>query len=152
MREDVLKEAWAHASKSKDNFLFGSPKANVDLSALHPQQAQIFRLWQIYLDNVDPLLKITHTPTLQTRIIDAASDVTNISPTLEALMFGIYCTSVLSLMEDECRTLFASPKDDLLQSYQFGCEQALLKCEVLRTDDRNCLIALYLYLVQMPLW
>ena len=152
MREDVLKEAWAHASKSKDNFLFGSRKANVDLSTLHPQQAQIFRLWQIYLDNVDPLLKITHTPTLQTRIIDAASDVTSISPPLEALMFGIYCTSVLSLMEDECRTLFASPKDDLLQGYQFGCEQALLKCEVLRTDDRNCLTALYLYLVRMPLW
>ncbi|KAK5442673.1 hypothetical protein LTS15_010880 [Exophiala xenobiotica] len=149
VREDVLKEAWAHASKSKDNFLFGSRKANADLSTLHPLQAHIFRLWQIYLENVDPLLKITHTPTLQTRIIDAASDVTSIDPALEALMFGIYCTSVLSLVEDECRTLFASPKEDLLQSYQFGCEQALLKCEVLRTDDRNCLTALYLYLLSL---
>nr|KAK5447693.1 hypothetical protein LTR18_003274 [Exophiala xenobiotica] len=149
VREDVLKEAWAHASNSKDNFLFGSRKANVDLSTLHPPQAQIFRLWQIYLDNVDPLLKITHTPTLQTRIIDAASDVTSINPALEALMFGIYCTAVLSLVEDECCTLFASPKEDLLQSYQFGCEQALLKCEVLRTDDRNCLTALYLYLLSL---
>lgn len=27
-------------------------------------KAQIFRLWQIYLDYVNPLLKVTHTPTL----------------------------------------------------------------------------------------
>ncbi|KAJ5823863.1 C6 zinc finger domain protein [Penicillium robsamsonii] len=62
---------------------------NVDLSASHPTQVQIFRLWQIYLDNVNPLLRVTHTPTLQTRIIDAASDIANINPTMEALMFGM---------------------------------------------------------------
>lgn len=33
--------------------------------------------------------------------------------------------------------------------YQFGCQQALLNCGVLQSSDRDCLTALYLYLVSM---
>jgi hypothetical protein len=149
VREAVIKKAWdqVYESESNDHLLFCSPKVNVDLSTLHPEQVQIFRLWQIYEENINPLLKVTHTPTLQAHIIDAASDVANISPTLEALLFSIYCVSILSLAEDKCRTLFGSPRKDLLINYQFGCQQALLKCKVLRSSDRDCLTALYLYLV-----
>jgi hypothetical protein len=115
---------------------------------LHPQQVQIFRLWQIYLDNVNPLLKVTHTPTLQPRIIDAASDLKNISPSLEALMFSIYCVSVKSLVDDECQTLFGSPRKYLLTSYQYACQQALLKCKALESTGLDGFTALYLYLVR----
>ena len=146
----MLKKAYNQLYESNDHLLFGWRKANVHLPSLHPQQVQLFRLWQIYLENVDPLLQITHAPTLQSRIIDAAGDVASISPTLEALMFSIYCVSVLSLAEDRCRDLFGLPRKDLLASYQFGCQQALLNCEVLRSSDRDCLTALYLYLVSLP--
>ncbi|KZF24113.1 putative C6 transcription factor [Xylona heveae TC161] len=149
--ESVIKKALNQAYDSNDHILFGPRKINVNLSFLHPEQVQIFRLWQIYLENINPLLKVTHTPTLQARIIDAASDVANISPTFEALMFSIYCVSVLSLFENECRTLFGSPREDLLASYRFGCQQALLNCEALRSDDHECLTALYLYLISVRL-
>lgn len=33
--------------------------------------------------------------------------------------------------------------------YQFGCQQALLNCGVLQCSDRDCLTALYLYLVSL---
>ncbi|KAJ5976769.1 C6 zinc finger domain protein [Penicillium viridicatum] len=152
VRHAVIKKAWNHMfqGKTNDHLLFGSPAGNVDdLSAFHPTQAQIFRLWQIYLDNVNPLLKVTHTPTLQTRIIDAASDIANINPTLEALMFSIYCVSILSLTEDQCGALFGSPKKDLLTPYQFACQQALRGCSILGSSDRESLTALYLYLVSI---
>ena len=121
----------------------------MELSTLHPDPVQIFRLWQIYLDNVNPLLKVTHTPSLQGRVIEAASNVKTINPTLEALMFSIYCTSVLSLMVEDCQTMFGSSKEELLMRYQFGCQQALLNCGFLRSSDRECLTALYLYLVSL---
>ncbi|KAL9041218.1 MAG: hypothetical protein Q9214_004182 [Letrouitia sp. 1 TL-2023] len=151
IRQAVIKKAWdqVYESEKNDHLLFGSLKTHVDLSTLHPEQVQIFRLWQIHLDNVNPLLKVTHTPTLQARIINAASDVANINPPLEALIFSIYCVSILSLAEDECRTLFRSPKKDLLTSYQVGCQQALQNCGGLRSDDRDCLTALYLYLISV---
>jgi hypothetical protein len=139
--------AWDNLSEGNNQLLFGSRKANVQLSTLHPGQIQIFRLWQIYLENINPLLKVTHTPTLQVCIIEAASDVANISPTLEALMFSIYCMSIVSIHEDECRNTFGSSRKDLLAAYQFGCQQALLNCEFLRSDSRECLTALHLYLV-----
>ena len=147
MSEDVVRKTWDQLYGSNDHLLFGFRKTNVDLSTLHPEHLQIFRLRQNYMDNINQLLKVTHTPTLQARILDAASDEANIDPTLEALMFSIYCVSVLSLVDDECRALFGTSREDLLTSHQFGCQQALLNCRFLRSDDRVCLTALYLFLV-----
>ena len=147
MRETEVNKAWDQSVENDDHLFLGSRKTAVDLSTLHPDPVQIFRLWQIYLDNVDPLLKVTHFPSLQGRIIEATSDVKNINPTLEALMFSIYCMSILSLTVEDCQTIFGSSKEDLLMRYQFGCQQALSICGFLRSSDRECLTALYLYLV-----
>ena len=144
----AVKKAWDHLHKSSDHLLFGSRKANTSLAASHPTHVQIFRLWQTYLENVDPLIKVTHTLTLQARIIDAASDVANVEPTLEALMFSIYCVAILSVAEDECRALFGSPREDLLARWRSACQLALQKCGFLRASDRDCLTALFLYLVR----
>ncbi|EPS34263.1 hypothetical protein PDE_09227 [Penicillium oxalicum 114-2] len=151
LRHAVIKKAWNHMfqGQGNDHLLFGPPIGTIDLSASHPSQAHIFRLWQIYLDNVNPLLKVTHTPTLQSRIIDAVSDIANISPTLEALMFSIYCVSLMSLSGEQCRAMFGAARKELLASYQFACQQALRRCGVLRSSDRECLTALYLYLVSI---
>lgn len=145
--ETGVRKAWDQVYPDNDNLFFGSRKTAIELFTFHPEPVQIFRLWQIYLNNVDPLLKVTHTHSLQGYIIEAAGDLVNISPTLEALMFGIYSASIMSLTTDECQVTFGSSKDDLLTRYQSGCQQALLNCGYLRTRDRECLTALYLFLV-----
>ncbi|KAK6221126.1 hypothetical protein LQW54_001699 [Pestalotiopsis sp. IQ-011] len=146
---EVIAKAWDRTfeGRGNDHLLFGSPESSVNLSTLHPQQAQIFRLWQVYLENVDPLLKITHAPTLQARIIDAACDTSSISPPLEALIFSIYAISTVSLDDEKCLELFGLAKMDLLSTYRFGCRQALQNCNVLRSSDRDSLTALFLYLL-----
>ncbi|KIW72514.1 hypothetical protein PV04_00699 [Phialophora macrospora] len=149
VRVTAIKKAWEQSTENADHLLFGSRGTAVDVSSLHPDPVQIFKLWQVYLDNVDPLLKVTHTPSTQGRVIEAASDIAAINPILEALMFGIYCTAILSLSEEECQTMTASPKDELLAKYQYGCQQALLNCGFLRTNDRECLTALFLYLISV---
>lgn len=149
VREVDVKSVWDHMSEN-DNFLFGSRVTTVDISTFHPEPVQIFRLWQIYLDNVDPLLKVTHTPSLQGLIIEAASNVRNIKPRLEALMFGIYCMSISSLSSEDCQPMFNSSKKDLLTRYHFGCQQGLLNSGFLRNrDDRNSLTALFFYLLSI---
>ncbi|KAF2472125.1 uncharacterized protein BDR25DRAFT_284602 [Lindgomyces ingoldianus] len=145
----VFKKAWDEAIENDHHLLFGWPQTVVAMYTLHPQPVQVFQLWQLYLDNVNPLLKVTHTPSLQGRIIEAAGDVLNIKPELEALMFSIYCMAISSLSEDDCRAMFASPKSDLLVRYQLGCQQALLNSSFLRCTSRDCLTALYLYLVSI---
>ncbi|KAL3421211.1 hypothetical protein PVAG01_07656 [Phlyctema vagabunda] len=134
---------------SNDHIIFGQRDPDVDISTLHPEPVQIFRLWQLYIDNVNPLLKVTHTPSLQGRIIEAAGDIPNIQPNLGALMFSIYCMSITSLTTDECQSIFGSSKESLLAIYQMGCQQALLNGGFLRCDDRDSLTALYLYLMSL---
>ncbi|POR36621.1 Putative transcriptional regulatory protein [Tolypocladium paradoxum] len=148
VREAAVRNAYDQAYDNEDHLLLGSRKTAADLSTVHPEPVHIFRLWQIYLDNVNPLLKVTHTPSLQERIIEAAGNVTNIAPAMEALMFSIYCMSVLSLDVDDCLAVFGSSKEHLSR-FQFGCQQALLNSEFLRSSDRDCLTALYLYLVSV---
>jgi hypothetical protein len=149
VREATVKSAWDQSFGDDELLLFGSRVATVDVSTLHPDPVQIFKLWQIYLNNINPLLKVTHIPSLQGRIIEAVSNLNSITPTLEALMFSIYCTAILSLRTEDCQTTFGSSQDDLMIRYRFGCQQALLNCGFLRSDDRDCLTALFLYLVSL---
>lgn len=139
---------WVNAHQSFGFLLpFGQPKEHIDLSDRHPDQASIFKLWQKYLDNVNPLLKVTHTPTLQGRIVTAATNVAGASPALIALMFSIYCVATLSLRDAECLELFGTNRHVLLTDFQLSCQQALANCGVLKTTDRECLTAFYLYVV-----
>ncbi|GAB7341207.1 hypothetical protein MBLNU457_7494t1 [Dothideomycetes sp. NU457] len=148
-QREIIKRAWPQLYDSEDTILFGSRKTNVQISTLHPEPHQIFRLWQTYLDNVDPLLKVTHTPTLQALIVDAISNLANIRPSLEALMFSIYCVAISTLSDDQCFHLFGASKKNLLTGYHFACQQALLNCGILSTSDHDCLVALYLYLISI---
>ena len=142
-----VKKAWDTLYDNNEHLLFCSRDASIDLSTLHPDQARIFKLWNLYLDNVNPLLKVTHTPTLQARVIDAASDLANIDPPLEALMFGIYCITVFSLSREECYRLFGASRQDVLKRFQLGAREALLNCGFLKSSDRDALTALHFYLV-----
>ena len=147
MRTGVINRAWDQICDNDDHLLFGPRKTTIDITSLHPETVQIFRLWQLYLDNIDPLLKVTHTPSLQSRILEAAGNISLITPSLAALMFSFYSMAIVSITVDECQTMFGLSKLELLRKYQFGCQQALLKCGFLRCGHRDCLTAFYLYLV-----
>jgi hypothetical protein len=119
----------------------------IDTTVLHPEPFQILQIWQHFLDNINPLLKVVHTSSMQFRMIEAAGSLKDISPTQEALMFSIYSITIMSLSVEACRTMFRTERLDLLQRYQLGCQQSLVKCGFLQSDDRDCLTALFLYLV-----
>ena len=147
MSEIGVKKAWDQIGGNNIFLLLGSRKTATPLASLHPDAVQIFRLWQVFLDNVNPLTKVVHGPSLQPRIVEGVSNLSGINPVLEALLFSIYSMSIRSLVEHECYTLFGSSKEDILAKYQFGCQQALVNCGFLRTNERECLVALYLYIV-----
>ncbi|KAI5923491.1 hypothetical protein F4810DRAFT_669088 [Camillea tinctor] len=149
LSEEHIKEVWDLVSWERDHLLFGVRNSAVDLSTLHPDPVQILRLWQLYLDNVNPLFKVTHTPSLQRSIIEIAGNIRSVKPELEALMFSIYCISVSTLSTDDCQGTFGLSKEDLITKFHFGCQQALQNCRFLQTSDRNVLTAFFLYLVSL---
>ncbi|KAF3000058.1 hypothetical protein E8E13_000709 [Curvularia kusanoi] len=149
LSEPAIVKIWGRVFETDHNHLFGDSKVDGPLSMLHPSHVQIFRLWQVYSDNINPLLKITHAPTLQARILDAAVDINGISRELEALMFSIYCTAIITMSEDDCRTIMGGTKAGLLSKYQDACRQALINCGFLRSRERDCLTAFFLYLISL---
>lgn len=82
-------------------FVLGYRSSDVDLRKLHPLPSQIPFIWQVYVENVDPLVKILHIPTMNPIIRKIRSDMDNLPPGLEALMFSIYYAAITSLEDDE---------------------------------------------------
>jgi hypothetical protein len=151
MGEKVSRRAWDNSNINNDILYFGR-QDYIDLLGMHPDPVQIFKLWQIFLDNVNPLLKVIHTPTVQVCIVEAIGDLSKVCSVQTALMFSIYCMAVHSLSEEECLARLGQQKDVLLGTYQLGCRQALVEADYLQSQERDCLTALYLYLVRAERW
>ncbi|AEO55474.1 hypothetical protein MYCTH_2299338 [Thermothelomyces thermophilus ATCC 42464] len=133
--------------ENSDGFPFVVGGSVASVTSAHPSPIQIFQLWQFYISNVNPLLKITHTPTLQAQIISASANPAKISRPLEALMFAIYFAAVTSLSEDEVHSTFGEDKAILLGKYHNATQQALINAGFMRSSDLVVLQAFFLYLL-----
>jgi hypothetical protein len=120
-----------------------------DLSALHPSPVHIFRLWQTFLVNVNPLAKMVHAPTLQQTILDASEDVRNIPRHVEALMFSVYFLAVTSLQNEDCQAMFGEQRSTLLARYSHGTQQALVNARFLKSLNIGTLQAYIFFLVSV---
>lgn len=116
----------------------------------HPSPIQIFQLWQVYIENVNSLLKITHVPTVQPQVLTAITNLEGVSKSTEALMFGIYVMAITSMDENEVLRIFHEPKQALLTRYLSSTQQALINADYMKVDDLIVLQAHVLYLVRMP--
>jgi hypothetical protein len=117
---------------------------------LHPDPKHVFRLWQTFTDDVNPLTKIIHVPTLQQRIFEAAWTAELAPKPLEATMFAVYALAVSSMKGADCIQQFGESRSVLLSQYRMGALQALSNCDLLSTRDLEVLQALALVLVLSP--
>jgi len=60
-RRVAIKNAWMQMTDLNDD-LIAFNRGQIDCSMLYPEPVTILWLWQVYLDNVNPLPKVTHTP------------------------------------------------------------------------------------------
>ncbi|KAI0167165.1 fungal-specific transcription factor domain-containing protein [Hypoxylon sp. FL1284] len=127
-----------------------SDTSDANLEELHPQPAHVFRLWQIFLERVNPLTKIIHVPTVQPLLVEAAASRASISKPNEALLFSIYLLATVSLTEDECMDRFGSTKEDAYARFSKGCRSALMRIGILKNYDLVVLQSLVLYLFSLP--
>lgn len=123
------------------------PSCPKGVRSLHPNTPQNFQLWQIFLNNVNPIVKLLHAPSTQQLILEAASDLDNISRPTEALLFCIYLCAVASMDDETTRHVLGASRSDLMARFSRAAEQALINAEFLRSTNVLILQALTLYLV-----
>ncbi|KAF5009747.1 hypothetical protein FDECE_4093 [Fusarium decemcellulare] len=121
--------------------------SSMQLDDLVPLPVHVFRLWQIFVERVNPLTKLVHVPTLQPVVIEAVTNHMNVSKNSQALLFAIYLSSVVSMTDKECRTMLDMPRDEALGRFTKGVKAALTKSNFLVNYDMVTLQALVLYLI-----
>jgi hypothetical protein len=78
-----------------------SPSAP-DLREFHPLPSQIPFFLDVFSENVNSVIRFVHIPTVAKMVRDLrGSDMTNLTPANEALMFSIYYAAVASMEEDD---------------------------------------------------
>jgi hypothetical protein len=116
---------------------------------LHPNPKHVFKLWQMFVDNVNPLIKIIHAPTLQEKILEAAWSPESTAKPLEAIMLAVYALAVASMKPASCVDLLGEDKQVLVNRYRIGALRALSGSDLLSTRDMEVLQALTLSLVSL---
>lgn len=124
-----------------------SDGADANLSDLHPEPAHVFRLWQTFLDRVNPLTKVIHVPTVQPLVVEAATNRENLPKNVEALLFAIYVMGVIALSDSECIAILGYSKDIAINRFSKGVRVALMRIGILYKYDMVVLQAMVLYLV-----
>ncbi|KAI0474124.1 fungal-specific transcription factor domain-containing protein [Xylariaceae sp. FL0804] len=129
------------------SFILGYRSSDVDLRKLHPLPSQIPFMWQVYTENVDPLVKILHVPTMSKVTRELRSNMDSITPGMEALIFAIYYSAIASMEEQEVTVNFGTDKAHMESRYRFATEQALAKADFLTTSELVVAQAFTLFLL-----
>ena len=112
----------------------------------HPPTDLIYKLWEAFANNVNPLMKMMHIPSLQPAIEKAANNIADVPTGFESLMFAIYSMAVLSLPEAECKETFGEARTVLLPRYVAATRAALSRARFMSSTSIVVLQALVLHL------
>lgn len=105
------------------------------------------KLKEIYLDRVDPMIKILHLPTFWISATDRLSDPQSMPTDLEAMIFAFYLATISTLKDDECQHLFGVQKSVMYSRYRLAARQALINAGFLSTSSPTTLGAYALFMV-----
>ncbi|KAM5371303.1 hypothetical protein ACJZ2D_008104 [Fusarium nematophilum] len=131
-------------------FVFGNADFARALDGLNPMPSQMLFIWQTYVENVDPFIKVFHVPTVEKVIRESRGNFSAYGSKMEALLFAISLAAITSMDEEAVMLNFNTPRSQLLQRYQFGTEQALARADFLAARDMVVLQALVIHLSVLP--
>lgn len=119
--------------------------------AQQPSQRCAIQLWQAFVNNVDPLVKILHIPTTQTRIYAAINHPNEAEPDVLTLLFSVLFAGTASLNPDQVMSLLDTSKNVALDTFKRGIEQSLAASNFLDSPTITSIQAMTLYIVrQLP--
>lgn len=106
-------------------------------------------LWDVFVQNIDPLTKIVHVPTLRSTLDQANEVDAPISKPLSALLAAICSTAVMSLNDCDCLKDLGDSRAVLLSKYIKTTQTALTRARFIETTDLRVLQALALHLLSI---
>ncbi|KAL4925847.1 putative C6 transcription factor [Aspergillus undulatus] len=124
--------------------IFGSPQS---LMEQHPSYTEAMKLWNMYVQNVEPLCKVLHVPTVQKMVYAVSKQPATASKSDECLLFVIYYFAIFSMTEADCQQEFNQSRHNLMSHYRAVVYQALANASWLKTTSMPVLQAYTLFLI-----
>lgn len=108
---------------------------------------QATRLWHVWLNNVNPIVRLLHIPTTQPLFFAAVNNPTQTSADFSALIFSIYFAAVTSIDDSETYLILGQDRQSALNAYQCGLELSLHMADFLDYPTIASIQAMSMYLV-----
>ncbi|KAL5339324.1 fungal-specific transcription factor domain-containing protein [Aspergillus crustosus] len=133
-------------STNHDGMIFGFYSLAHSLREFHPPLGKVPVLWDIYAENVKPLLPIVHGPAAQQLFIKAARAPDTLDKNNEALVLAMYFTAIVSMSSEQCLARLGEGRDTLVSRYRFAVEQALSRANFMNTQSLTLIQAAVIFL------
>ncbi|QDS73094.1 hypothetical protein FKW77_000558 [Venturia effusa] len=135
---------------SQESLLSGNPGCS-DQRANIPNPLQLPKYWEVFVENVDPLVKLLHKPSIEILFGQVKkSGMTSCSPASYALIVSICFAAVNSLRAQAVLEIFGAAQKSLSQSLGQAAEQALFKAKLSQTHDIVALQAFVILITCTP--
>ncbi|KAF1732815.1 Bikaverin cluster transcription factor bik5 [Beauveria bassiana] len=127
----------------------GSPSSSFmgQLGDWHPTTQCLYALRDIYVDRIDPLMKIMHMPTFWALVRQAAERKEEVSKPIEAAVFCFYFGTMSVMEEQDCERLFKQGKKAVLAKYRAIARHTLKRAGLLSTSSPMTLRAFCLFML-----
>ncbi|KAL4747706.1 hypothetical protein BDW72DRAFT_196507 [Aspergillus terricola var. indicus] len=124
-----LSHTWAHATMP-----------------LHPSLALGRKYWQLFLEKVDPLIKVVHWPSASRILRGGLNDPTSLGEGEGALLQVFYLACVSAMDATDVQSSLQMSKSTALTTYRLAAEQALARSGFMTTSDWTIMQALVLFI------
>ncbi|KXH43409.1 hypothetical protein CSAL01_05201 [Colletotrichum salicis] len=114
-----------------------------------PGAALVFKLWQIFLDRVNPFTKVIHVYSFQPYVVEATNGTQGLPENIMALLLSIFLMAAVAMSEEECLVTLKQSKEAAVSSFSAGIRQIMRRLGFMRTNDLIILQSLCLYLYSL---
>lgn len=136
-------------SDPNTDLLLGDDAPSSSVLDAWPGAALVFKLWQIFLDRVNPFTKVIHVHSFQPHVVEATNGTQGLPENIMALLLSIFLMAVVAMSEEECLTMLKKTKEAAVASFSAGIRQIMRQLNFMRTNDLVILQSLCLYLVSL---
>ncbi|KAJ3495795.1 hypothetical protein NLG97_g3137 [Lecanicillium saksenae] len=113
----------------------------------HPPETHIMLFWHVFKENVEPMAKVLHSPTMANLVERALWHRHTLSTAEHALLFAIYYVATAAMGEEMIIREFSVSKASLLSRMRVLVEQALVAAKFATTVDVTVLQAAMLFIL-----
>ena len=115
-----------------------------------PDTWLFLKLWDVYVRNVDPLLKVLHIPTSKPRIEAALSSPEMADESVAFLLYAVCYAATTTLDSIDVFRLLEAEKGPLLEKLGKGIEQYLTRFSMITNPSIEYIQALIIHIVTSP--